>query len=452
LPVSPADSVNIGLTNNDSTQSPQETTMKGITGLVAVLMVLLMGMAPAPAGELDDLRAAVDAAQGEVDRLTAEVATAQAAYDAELAAWQESVDAYEAHLAAEAEYEAAVEETTASFGCNENAQSAAAIRCRAERQAAIDALTPPGESPPEPGSEPSDGELVDLQLQLAAAEEELAAAQAALDAFEPDAADPGEGEPGDGSNDGDPGEGDPGEGEPGDGSSDGDPGEGEPGEGEPGDGSSEGDPGEGEPGEGEPGDGSSEGDLGEGEPGEGEPGDGEPTTGDPGEGEPANELPADPRYEVTCSDAIAGSDATCSVSGLEPGQQVRVTVTVNPTLFDDTVTADTSGVASVTFAVPADLAAGSVLTITIDTLDGVAVTTASLMVVAAATVDDTTDDDEAAADTEGEVVATAGAGTAAAALPRTGQPISVLLLLGLSTLAFGVALALQRRGVRTNDV
>jgi hypothetical protein len=396
--------VNIGLTNNDSTQSPQETTMKGITGLVAVVMVLLMGMAPAPAGELDDLQAAVDAAQGEVDRLTAEVVNAQAAYDAELAAWQESVDAYEAHLAAEAVYEAAVEEAMASFGCNENAQSAAAIRCRADRQAAIDALTPPGEAPPEPGPEPSDAELVDLQLQLAAAEEELTAAQAALDAFEPESTDPGEGEPGDG-----------------------------------------------EPGEGEPGDGSTDGDFDEGEPDEGEPGDGS-TDGDFDEGEPANELPADPRYEVTCRDAVAGWDATCSVSGLEPGQQVRVAVTVNPTLFDDTVTADTRGVASFTFAVPPDLAAGSVLAITIETLDGVAVTTASLTVTVA-TVDDTSDDGDAVADTEGEAVTTAGAGTTtSAALPRTGQPISVLLLLGLSTLAFGAALSRQRRGVRSNGV
>ena len=137
------------------------------------------------------------------------------------------------------------------------------------------------------------------------------------------------------------------------------------------------------------------------------------------------------------------------MSGIEPGQSVRVTVTVNPTLFDDTITADARGRASFTFAVPADLAAGNVLTVTIGTLDGAVASTASLTV--AASDDDTSRDGGAAAGAEAGVVATADAGsTASGDLPRTGQSLSVLLLLGLSLLAFGGALSRQRLGVRSN--
>ena len=133
-----------------------------------------------------------------------------------------------------------------------------------------------------------------------------------------------------------------------------------------------------------------------------------------------------------------------------------MTVTVNPALFDGTITADLRGVATFAFAIPEDLTAGTVLTVTVDSVDSAEATTASLTVVA--TDGDTSADSDTSADggtsTEPEAVAltTAGPGpTASAALPATGQSISMLLLLGLTTLVFGLALSRQPRRVRMDS-
>jgi hypothetical protein len=143
------------------------------------------------------------------------------------------------------------------------------------------------------------------------------------------------------------------------------------------------------------------------------------------------------------------------VSGLADGQQARATVTVNPTLFDDTIIANVQGIATFSFGVPADLPAGSVLTVTIEGLDGTDVAFATLTVQAAAsdgdpadsdTADGTSNEAEDAADS-GAAAETATAATTGA-LATTGQPIGMLLAIGLLTLAFGAALSRQSRTAR----
>jgi hypothetical protein len=130
-------------------------------------------------------------------------------------------------------------------------------------------------------------------------------------------------EPGDGDDDGEPGDGND---EPGDGNDDGEPGDGndEPGDGndEPGDGNDEPGDGNDEPGDGndEPGDGNDEPGDGNDEPGDGndEPGDG---NGEPGDGE-TNE------QQVLCEAAQGDfEDGICTLTGPRNGLKVPAGVT-----------------------------------------------------------------------------------------------------------------------------
>ncbi|MCC5950356.1 MAG: terpene cyclase/mutase family protein [Nitriliruptoraceae bacterium] len=69
-----------------------------------------------------------------------------------------------------------------------------------------------------------------------------------------------------------------------------------------------------------------------------------------------------PGITVACDDEIApGTDATCTVSGLLPSEVVGVEVTLNPTLFDDEITADTLGTATADFTIPDDAGDGDVI-------------------------------------------------------------------------------------------
>lgn len=141
----------------------------------AFVAVLLLGGLVAPAAADHDPEH--DALQQDVTDAQAAYDTASAAYDAAYAQYLADLEAYQAahatYLVELAVHEGAVDDVIDAYDCNENAQSAAAVQCRAERDAEIAALgaAPVGpEEPVEPSSAERDGLLEALNLAIAALE------------------------------------------------------------------------------------------------------------------------------------------------------------------------------------------------------------------------------------------------------------------------------------------
>ena len=146
---------------------------------------------------------------------------------------------------------------------------------------------------------------------------------------------------------------------------------------------------------------------------------------------------------VDCTDPVAGGVVTCVISGLEPNQTVRATVTVNPTLFDGLVTADGEGIATFGFDVPADLADGARLSVEVADGDGEDLAETTLTVAATSESSPQTPSEEALPKEPSEVVrpeTETAAEDGATSLPRSGGPVDSLILIALVLAGLGFAL------------
>jgi hypothetical protein len=76
-----------------------------------------------------------------------------------------------------------------------------------------------------------------------------------------------------------------------------------------------------------------------------------------------------PLATVSCSDLVLGEEVDCTVDGLDAGQQVQVTVEVNPTLHDEVLRADDRGQVAFRFTIPATLVVGDEVRLTVTAED-----------------------------------------------------------------------------------
>jgi hypothetical protein len=166
------------------------------------------------------------------------------------------------------------------------------------------------------------------------------------------------------------------------------------------------------------------------------------------------EPPAERDVAVGCEqdEVRPGDTVDCTITGLLEGDEVRVIVTLTdePTLLDDTFTAD-DGQVAFAFDVPDDIEPGATITITVDGGDGEFGATLTLSVTAPDDVDaggEPVDDTEVLdvvveADPDGSAAPAAERVAAQEELPETGLPAVLLAVVGLLGLALGSGLLLR---------
>jgi LPXTG-motif cell wall-anchored protein len=151
---------------------------------------------------------------------------------------------------------------------------------------------------------------------------------------------------------------------------------------------------------------------------------------------------ADVTINCDVDEVTPGDEVECTITGLLGGETVDVLVELNPTLFEGTATADSSGTATLAFSVPEDAPEDGVVTITVDGLGVDGLADLALPISTPESGEPIEDPEEV----EEEVETVEGEEEEGDILPETGGDASLVAGIGAAALLLGLGLvAVTRR-------